>query len=148
MWRGSRIFRKSPATQWYVLQLKLAQINGGGSTGSIICVQGQAKGINGPLALIPISKGILQDVLQSFGVQESQGDKQSLHLAPPWEIFFPMFPEELRHFLPSTLMDMDLQSRERNLSGCLVESWVSGFTIKLRIELTDAKGCPKASTPV
>ena len=37
-------------------------------------------------------------------------------------------------------MDMDLQSRERNLSGCLVESWVSGFTIKLRIKLTDAKG--------
>ena len=37
-------------------------------------------------------------------------------------------------------MDMDLQSRERNLSGHLVESWVSGFTINLRIELTDAEG--------
>ena len=70
----------------------------------------------------------------------SQGDEQSLHLAPPWEILFLMFPGEVRHFLPSTLMDMDLQSRERNLSGCLVESWVSGFTINLRIELTDAEG--------
>ena len=37
-------------------------------------------------------------------------------------------------------MDMDLQSSERNLSGCLVESWVSGFKINLRIELTDAEG--------
>ena len=37
-------------------------------------------------------------------------------------------------------MDMDLQSRERNLSGCLVESWVSGFTINLTIELTNAEG--------
>ena len=37
-------------------------------------------------------------------------------------------------------MDMDLQSRERNLSGCLVESWVHGFTINLRIELTNAEG--------
>ena len=37
-------------------------------------------------------------------------------------------------------MDLGLQSRERNLSGHLVESWVSGFTINLRIELTDVKG--------
>ena len=37
-------------------------------------------------------------------------------------------------------MEMDLQSRERNLSGCLVESWVSGFTINLKIKLTDVKG--------
>ena len=37
-------------------------------------------------------------------------------------------------------MDMDLQSRERNLSGHLVESWVSGFMINLRIELTNAEG--------
>ena len=33
-----------------------------------------------------------------------------------------------------------MQLRERNLSGCLVESWTSGFTINLRIELTDADG--------
>ena len=52
--------------------------------GSIICVQGQAEGISRSLALVPISEGIPPDILQSFGVQESQGDKQSLHLAPPW----------------------------------------------------------------
>ena len=37
-------------------------------------------------------------------------------------------------------MEMNLQSRERNLSGHLVESWVSGFTINLKIKLTDVKG--------
>ena len=37
-------------------------------------------------------------------------------------------------------MEMDLQLRERNLSGNVVESWVSGFTINLKIELTNAKG--------
>ena len=79
-------------------------------------------------------------MLQSFGVQENQGDKQALHLAPPWEIFFPMFPGDLRNYLPSTLMEMDLQLRERNLSGHLVESWVSGFMINLKIELTNAEG--------
>ena len=107
---------------------------------SIVCIQGQAKGISGLYALVPISEGIPQDVLSSFGVQESQGDKQALHLAVPWEIFFPMLPGELRCFLLSTLMEMDLQSRERNLSGCLVESWVSGFMINLKIKLTDVEG--------
>ena len=104
------------------------------------CDQGQAKGLSEQHVLIPISEGIPQDILSSFGVQENQGEEQVPHLAPPWEIFFPMFPGELRRFLPSTLMEMDLQSRERNLSGCLVESWVSGFTINLKIELTDAEG--------
>ena len=36
-------------------------------------------------------------------------------------------------------MEMDLQSRERNLSGSLVESWVSGFMINLKIKLTDVE---------
>ena len=75
-----------------------------------------------------------------LGVQENQGDKQALYLAPPWEIFFPIFPGELRNYLPATLANLDLQSRERNLSGHLVESWISGFTIHLRIELTGAEG--------
>ena len=108
--------------------------------GFIVCIQGQAKGSRERHALVPISKGIPQDVLSCFGVQESQGDEQPLHLALLWEIFFPVFLGELRHYVPSTLMDMDLQSRERNLSGHLMESWVSGFTINLRIELTDAEG--------
>ena len=49
--------------------------------GFIECVQGQREGSRGPLILIPISEGIPQDVLQSFGVQESQEDLQGLHLA-------------------------------------------------------------------
>ena len=108
--------------------------------GSTVCVQGQAKGCREQLILVPISKGIPQDVLSSFGVQENLEEKQVLHLAPPWEIFFLMFPGELRRFLLSTLMEMDLQSWDRNLSGNVVESWVSGFTINLKIELTDAEG--------
>ena len=80
-------------------------------------VQGQAKGLNEQHALVPISKGIPQDVLSSFRVQVNQGDEQVFHLAPPWEIFFPMFPGELRHFLPSTWMEIDLQLQDRNLSG-------------------------------
>ena len=100
---------------------------------STTSTQGQAKGIRKPHVLVPISKGIPQDVLLSFVVQESQADEKALHLALPWEIFFQMFPGELRNFLPSTLANLDLQSRERNLSGCLVESWISGFTIHLRI---------------
>ena len=79
-------------------------------------------------------------MLLSFGVQESQGNKQPLHLALPWENFFLMFPGELRNFLPATLANLDLSLRERNLSGRLVESWVSGFTIYLRIELTNEEG--------
>ena len=102
------------------------------------CVQGQAEGLNEQHALIPISKGIPQDILSSFRVQENPEDEQVLAL--PWEIFFPMFPGELRHFLPSTLMEMDLQSRDRNLSGNVVESWFSGFTINLKIELTKVEG--------
>ena len=73
-------------------------------------------------------------------VQQSQGDEQPLHLALPWEIFFLMFPGELRNFLPATLAELDLSLRERNMSGHLVESWVSGFMIHLRIELTNEGG--------
>ena len=118
----------------------MAQINGGGSTVFTRCVQGQAEGLSERHALVPISEGIPQDVLSSFGVQENQEDEPVLHLALPWEIFFLMFPGELRHFLPSTLMEMDLQLWDRNLSGNVVESWVSGFMINLKIELTNAKG--------
>ena len=51
-----------------------------------------------------------------------------------------MFPGELRNFLALTLADLDLSSWERNLSGCLVKSWVSGFVIHLRIELSNEEG--------
>ena len=108
--------------------------------GSIRCIQGQAEWISGQPVLIPISKGIPQEMLQSFGFQENQGDKQPLHLAPPWEIFFLILPEELRNFLPVSLANVDLSLGERNLSGCLVESCVSGFTIHLRVELSNEEG--------
>ena len=49
------------------------------------CIQGQAEGHREQLVLIPISKGISQDILESFGVQESQEGLQNLHLAPDWE---------------------------------------------------------------
>ena len=53
--------------------------------GSIACVQGQGEGIRGPPVLVPISEGIPQDILESFGVQEDQEDLQGLHLALGWE---------------------------------------------------------------
>ena len=50
--------------------------------GSIKCVQGQAEGLREQLVLIPISEGIPQDILESFGVQEDLESLQGLHLAP------------------------------------------------------------------
>ena len=67
------------------------------------CIQGQGEGSRRPPILVPISEGIPQDVLQSFGVQESQEDIQSLHLAPAWEQSIPLFSGELRDFLPACL---------------------------------------------
>ena len=40
--------------------------------GSIACIQGQGEGSRGQLVLVPISEGIPQDVLESFGVQVSR----------------------------------------------------------------------------
>ena len=107
---------------------------------SIGCVQGQGEGSREPPVLVPISEGILQDVLQSFGVQESQENVQPLHLAPAWEQSIPLFSGELRVFLPACLGDLDWFSREKSLSGCLVESLVSGFAIHLRVSLTEEEG--------
>ena len=65
--------------------------------------------------LVPISEGIPQDVLQSFGVQESQEDIQPLHLAPSWEQVIPLFSGELRNFFLTDLGGLDWSSREGNL---------------------------------
>ena len=46
----------------------------------------------------------------------------------------------MREFLPARLGDLDWSSRERNLSGHLVESLASGFAIHLRISLSEVKG--------
>ena len=108
--------------------------------GSIACIQGQAEGSRGPLVLVPISEGIPQDILESFRVQENQEGLQGLHLAPNWEQSTPLFSGEMREFLPAFLGNLDWSSRGRNLSGCLVQSLVSGFVIHLRIGLSEVKG--------
>ena len=107
---------------------------------SIGCVQGQAEGLREQLVLVPISKGIPQDVLESFVAQEGQEDLQDLHLAPDWDQLTPLFSGEMREFLPARLGDLDWSSRKRSLSGCLVQSLVSGFVIHLRIGLSEVEG--------
>ena len=94
---------------------------------SIRCIQGQAEGSRESPVLVPKSKGIPPDILQSFRVQENQEDLQDLHLAPALEQSIPLFSGEMREFLPACLGDLDWSSRERSLSGCLVESLVSGM---------------------
>src|ERR1700743_3132919 len=108
--------------------------------GSITCIQGQGEGSRGPPILVPISEGIPQDVQESFGVQESQEGLQDLHLALDWEQLTPLFSGEMREFLPARLGDLDWSSRQRSLSGRLVQSWVSGFVIHLRIGLSETEG--------
>ena len=73
-------------------------------------------------------------------VQESQGDLQPLHPALDWEQSTPLFSGEMRKFLPTHPSDLDWSSRERSLSGHLVESLVSGFAIHLRIGLSEVEG--------
>ena len=102
--------------------------------GSTICVQGQAEGLREQLVLVPISKGIPQDGLESFGVQED------LHLVSELEQSTQLFSREMREFLPSRLGDLDWSSGERSLSGHLVQSLVSGFVIHLRIGLSEEEG--------
>ena len=46
----------------------------------------------------------------------------------------------MREFLPTCLGNLDWSSGERNLSGHLVESLVSGFAIHLRISLSEVEG--------
>ena len=107
---------------------------------SIECVQGQAEGHREQLILVPISEGIPQDVPESFRVQENQEGLQGLHLALDWEQSTPLFSGEMREFLPACLGNLDWSSRERSLSGCLVQSLVSGFAIHLRIGLSEIEG--------
>ena len=108
--------------------------------GFIECVQGQGKGLKERLVLFPISEGIPQDVLESFGVQEDQESLQYLHLAPEWGQSTPLYSGEMREFLPACLGDLDWSSGERSLSGHLVQSLVSGFVIHLRIGLSEEEG--------
>ena len=107
---------------------------------SIGCIQGQAEGSREQQDPGPMSEGLPQDILQSFGVQECQEDLQDLHIAPDWEQLIPLFSGKMREFLPAHLGNLDWSSRERSLSGCLVESLVSGYVIHLRIGLSELEG--------
>ena len=107
--------------------------------GSIVCIQGQAEGTREQLVLVPISEGIPQDVLESFGVQENQ-EGQVLRLIPEVEQSTLLYSGEMREFLPSSLGDLDWSSGERSLSGHLVQSLESGFAIHLRIGLSEEEG--------
>ena len=140
MRRGPESWEKVPLTRWYVLHLELDLSNGGGSMGSIVCVQGQAEGIREQLVLVPISEGIPQDVLESFGAQESQEDLQDLRLILEVEQLTQLYSGEMREFLPSSLGDLDWSSGERSLSGRLVQSLESGFAIHLMIGLSEEEG--------
>ena len=102
--------------------------------GSTVCVQGQAEGLREQLALVPISEGIPQDILESFGVQEDLNQTSELEQSTQ------LYSGEMREFLPSLLGDLDWSSRGRSLSRHLVQSWVSGFAIHLRIGLSETKG--------
>ena len=124
-----RDLQEESPTLWYIFHLEFVQKHGGDSMESIECVQGQAEGSRGQHDPGPTSEGLPQDVLQSFGVQESQEDIQPLHLAPAWEQSIPLFSGEMRDFLPAHLGNQDWFSRERSLSGHLVESLVSGYAI-------------------
>ena len=140
MRREPESWEKVPLTWWYVLHLELDLSNGGGSMGSIICVQGQAEGNREQLVLIPISEGIPQDILESFGAQESLEGLQDLRLILEVEQSTQLYSEEMREFLPSSLGDLDWSSGERSLSGHLVRSLESGFAIHLRIGLSEEEG--------
>ena len=114
---------------------------------STVCVQGQAKGLREQLVLVPISEGIPQDVLESFGVQENQEDLQGPRLILELEQSTQLYSGEMREFLPSRLGDLDWSSGERSLSGCLVQNLESGFAIHLRIGLSEEKGDVRATLP-
>ena len=108
--------------------------------GFIRCIQGQGEGHREQPVLVPISEGIPQDILESFGVQENQEDVQPLHLALAWKQSIPLFSGEMREFLPACLGNLDWSFRGRSLSGHLVESLVSGYAIHLRIGLSEVEG--------
>ena len=108
--------------------------------GFIGCVQGQAEGNREPPVLVPISEGIPQDILESFGALESQEVPQDLHLIPEVEKSTRLYSGEMREFLPFSLGDLDWSSGERSLSGRLVQSLESGFAIHLRIGLSEEEG--------
>src|SRR6202000_1980467 len=96
MRRGLGSCRRVLLAQWCVLHLELGLSSGGGSMGFIGCVQGQAEVNREPLVLVPISEGIPQDVLESFGVQGNQESLEDVNLTPLLERSTPLFSGEMR----------------------------------------------------
>src|SRR6202000_359961 len=94
------------------------------------------EGSSGQHVLVPIFEGLPQDVLESFGVQENQESLEDVNLHPVLEKSTPLFSGEMRVYLPG----LDWSSRERSLSGRLVQSLVSGFAIHLTIGLSEEEG--------
>ena len=72
--------------------------------------------------------------------ESGRSPRSSPRSAPDWEQLTPLFSGEMRDFLPAHLSNLDWSSRERSFSGCLVQSWVSGFAIHLRIGLSEVEG--------
>ena len=60
--------------------------------------------------------------------------------SPPVDQSISLFSGELSSFLPTGLGGLDWSSRERTLSGHLVESLAFGFAIHLRVSLTEEEG--------
>ena len=94
---------------------------------SIGCVQGQGEGNREPLVLVPVSEGIPQDILESFGAQESQEGLQDLCLILVVEQSTQLYSGEMREFLPSNLGDLDwssghwhVEQRSRQFLGWLL----------------------------
>src|ERR1700743_1219577 len=135
MKRGLESCRRVFLAQGCVPHLGLGLRDGADSMGFMACVTGQAEASRGPLVLVPISEGIPQDVLERFGVQGSQESLEDVNRTPLLERSTPLFSGEMRGYLPG----LDWSSRERSLSGRLVQSLVSGFAIHLTV---GRKGTP------
>ena len=108
--------------------------------GSTKCIQGQAEESREPLTLGPMSEELPQDILQCFRVQENLESSIPFLLSPPQNQLIPLFSRELAPFFPMGLGGLDWSSRQRILSGHLVESLAYGFSIHLRVNLTEEEG--------
>ena len=78
-----------------------------------------------------MSEGTPQDALHLFEVLETLGVNQPLSSPLLVQKLIPLFSGELALFLPTSLGGVNWSSRERTLSGHLVESLACGFAIHL-----------------
>ena len=78
--------------------------------------------------------GLLREVDDERARDLQEGSSTSVVHLPP------LFLGEMREFLPAQLGNLDWSSWGRNLSRHVVESLVSGYTIHLRISLSELEG--------